>query len=417
MKKINVILFVLTFSSILFSQWEKIDFHKRSPYKLLETSLGLFAATTNNIYISKDNGISWDSLSSISSIGVSKILQVGDVLLVNTSRALIWPVMIPSLFRSDDFGKTWYSVHDAVYGGQSMTFFNSRVYADLDGKLYSSNDTGKTWNLLNTSSFFPNQIAEVLSDGFFLYVRINSQALYRSVDNGSTWDSLKINFPNHFYDVLAQDSCIYVGTYSDGFYISRDRGNNWQGASTGLPDSSGFSALHFIGDNIIASVSKDFQQSVYRYNLRENKWYLFNEGFSIKYSDWIYDFASNDKYLFLTTDSSVWRRPVSDLITDIHNTNYQLIKNVVLYQNYPNPFNPITTIRYSIPKAEHVTLKIYDELGKEVSTLVNENEEAGNHEVQFNSQANDNKQLASGIYFYRLTTGNFSAVKKIILLK
>ena len=89
-----------------------------------------------------------------------------------------------------------------------------------------------------------------------------------------------------------------------------------------------------------------------------------------------------------------------------------------LEQNYPNPFNPTTTIRYSIPKLEYVTLKVYDELGKEVLTLVDENKEAGNYEVQFNSlQTTINKQLASGIYFYWLTAGSFTRVNKMLLIK
>jgi len=83
-----------------------------------------------------------------------------------------------------------------------------------------------------------------------------------------------------------------------------------------------------------------------------------------------------------------------------------------LWQNYPNPFNPTTTIQYAIPKAEHVTLKVYDELGKEVSTLVDENKEAGQYRVNFNGSS-----LASGIYYYRISAGPFNEVKKLMLLK
>ncbi len=83
-----------------------------------------------------------------------------------------------------------------------------------------------------------------------------------------------------------------------------------------------------------------------------------------------------------------------------------------LFQNYPNPFNPTTTIQYAIPKAEHVTLKVYDELGREVTTLVNENKEAGQYRVNFNGS-----NFASGIYFYRITAGSFSQAKKLMLLK
>ena len=83
-----------------------------------------------------------------------------------------------------------------------------------------------------------------------------------------------------------------------------------------------------------------------------------------------------------------------------------------LAQNYPNPFNPTTTIQYAIPKAEHVTLKVYDELGNEVTTLVNENKVAGQYKVSFNGS-----NLASGIYYYRIAAGDFTEVKKLMLLK
>ncbi len=85
-----------------------------------------------------------------------------------------------------------------------------------------------------------------------------------------------------------------------------------------------------------------------------------------------------------------------------------------LSQNYPNPFNPTTTIQYSIPKAEHVTLKVYDVVGREVATLIDENKGAGSYNVRFSVVS---KPLASGIYFYRITAGSFTATKKLILLK
>lgn len=83
-----------------------------------------------------------------------------------------------------------------------------------------------------------------------------------------------------------------------------------------------------------------------------------------------------------------------------------------LYQNYPNPFNPATTITYSIKKDGLVTLRVFDILGKEVATLVNENQSAGYYSVEFNAQ-----ELSSGIYFYSITSGKFMATKKLILLK
>ena len=91
-----------------------------------------------------------------------------------------------------------------------------------------------------------------------------------------------------------------------------------------------------------------------------------------------------------------------------------------LSQNYPNPFNPVTKIKYSIPYVETrhasslqiVTLKIYDLLGREVATLVEEEKPAGEYEIEFNAA-----NLPSGIYFYQLKAGQYSETKKMILLK
>jgi hypothetical protein len=84
----------------------------------------------------------------------------------------------------------------------------------------------------------------------------------------------------------------------------------------------------------------------------------------------------------------------------------------VLHQNYPNPFNPSTIIRYSIPTSDFITIKVYDVLGNEIVTLVNEEKTAGNYEVKFNSNG-----LSSGIYFYTLHSGNFIETRKMNILK
>lgn len=87
-------------------------------------------------------------------------------------------------------------------------------------------------------------------------------------------------------------------------------------------------------------------------------------------------------------------------------------KAFVLHQNYPNPFNPTTTISYSIPEDSHVTLGLYDLLGRVVQILVDERQEAGAHEVPV-----DASSLASGVYFYRIQSGTFAQTKKLILLR
>jgi len=94
---------------------------------------------------------------------------------------------------------------------------------------------------------------------------------------------------------------------------------------------------------------------------------------------------------------------------DIHSV---LAAQYKLYQNYPNPFNPTTAISFQLPAYSHVKLKVFDLLGREVATLVNEEKAPGNYEVIFNAQ-----NLSSGIYFYRMEAGSFSQTKKLLFLK
>jgi len=84
----------------------------------------------------------------------------------------------------------------------------------------------------------------------------------------------------------------------------------------------------------------------------------------------------------------------------------------VLEQNYPNPFNPSTVISYSIPTASNVSVKVFDVLGNLITTLVNQNQEAGNYKIYFNAG-----ELSNGIYFYKIQAGSFIDIKKMLLLK
>jgi len=87
-------------------------------------------------------------------------------------------------------------------------------------------------------------------------------------------------------------------------------------------------------------------------------------------------------------------------------------KEYRLYQNYPNPFNPSTTISFSIPENGIVKLIVYDILGKEIRTLINDYKQSGNYNITFNGS-----NLPSGVYFYRLETGNYFEIKKMVLIK
>lgn len=100
------------------------------------------------------------------------------------------------------------------------------------------------------------------------------------------------------------------------------------------------------------------------------------------------------------------------VVTGVEGYTTELPKEFQLFQNYPNPFNPVTSIKFDIPKSTFVKMKVYDILGKEVAELVNTDMEAGRYEVNW-----DGTNLASGIYFYRIETKDFTKVMKMVLLK
>jgi hypothetical protein len=108
-------------------------------------------------------------------------------------------------------------------------------------------------------------------------------------------------------------------------------------------------------------------------------------------------------------DSGVYR---GTLMTSVDYIPSERTNAVVLSPNYPNPFNPTTTIGYAIPKLAKVSLKVYDVLGREVLTLVDGLQEAGYHHVSLNAT-----HFASGIYFYKITAGPFTDVKKLVVVR
>ncbi|MBM4159289.1 MAG: T9SS type A sorting domain-containing protein, partial [Ignavibacteria bacterium] len=96
----------------------------------------------------------------------------------------------------------------------------------------------------------------------------------------------------------------------------------------------------------------------------------------------------------------------------IENLNGQVADNYKLYQNFPNPFNTMTNVKFQMSKSGVVEIKVFDLLGREVKTLINEYKQPGTYQVSFNAEG-----LTSGIYFYKMTMGDFSETKKLVFAK
>ncbi|MBS3944653.1 MAG: T9SS type A sorting domain-containing protein [Melioribacter sp.] len=129
---------------------------------------------------------------------------------------------------------------------------------------------------------------------------------------------------------------------------------------------------------------------------------------------WIYySVSGKDGYIFLF----LIRAYVSSVVSNVSEPIEILPSAFALDQNYPNPFNPETVISFSLPKSSNVQIKIYDVLGNEIRTLINEERIAGKHNIYWNATDNSGKRVSSGVYFYTISADNFTQTKKMVLMK
>jgi len=177
---------------------------------------------------------------------------------------------------------------------------------------------------------------------------------------------------------------------------------HWNSPNTGATNSSGFTALpagefydqvfQFMNDYALIWSSTEVSATVAR-----ERFLAYNNNASLTY-----DWNKSAKYPI---------RCIKNSVTNIENESIG-IKGFELFQNHPNPFNPSTKISFQLPSQSSVTLKVYDVLGNEISTLVSEEKPSGNYEIEFYAN-----KLVAGLYFYQLKTENYIETKKMVLLK
>ena len=162
--------------------------------------------------------------------------------------------------------------------------------------------------------------------------------------------------------------------------------------------------------------------SVYQANInpvfqKTGTWYDYFTGDSIIVNDINNPILLQPSQYFIYTTVKL-PKPDLDIVSGIDDEKSKIVvNNFNLEQNYPNPFNPSTIIRYSIVSPSIVTLKIYDILGREVKTLVNQEQNNGTYEVNWNGDNEFGNKVSTGVYFYKIDAGTYSDVKKMLLIK
>lgn len=233
--------------------------------------------------------------------------------------------------------------------------------------------------------------------------------IFLSVNGENSWTPINNGLPSVLFirKLQVSDTKIIAAT-SYGVYITTNKGNNWN--SAGLPQSDILS-LAVSGTDIFAGTS---YEGIFFTNNYGTTWISKNQGFP--QPPGVYAMIIANNYIFLSyyysgNSGPIYRRLYSEII-GINNNTAELPETFSLQQNYPNPFNSSTTIMYKIPKTCFVIIIVFDALGREVETLVNEKQNAGVYEVTLNAS-----QYSSGMYYYKLTADNFSETKKMSIIK
>ena len=333
-------------------------------WSLAVSDTNLFAGTNSGgVYRSTNKGTSWTQVDSgLTETSVHALAVSGTDLFAGTDGGA-------GVYRSTNSGTSWTADSNGLkYTGVSaLAVLDTNLFGGTDDAIFllpGSRDTA--WNDVFQPSFLYVSSFAVLGTNIFagseagVFLSTNSGASWTPVDSGLTNSS-----DLYYVNALAvAGTNLFAGTIG-GVFLSTNSGTSWTRVDTSFTNIS-VNALAVSGTNLFAGINA----------------------------------------------SGAWRRPLSEMITSVERLSSDLPMHFSLAQNFPNPFNPTTVISYQLSALSSVSLRVYDILGREVATLVNEKQNAGKYSVTF-----DGSRLASGVYFYRLVAGSHYATKKLLLLK
>jgi photosystem II stability/assembly factor-like uncharacterized protein len=345
--------------------------------------------------------------------------------------------------------------YDVYFQSEQVGF----VVGGEPGRIYKTVNNGQTWSEIIDSSSSTFLDISFANDSTGITLGWNN-SLAKTTNKGLTWERFFLGTFDSFYGVNYRLPKVWIigGTYN---YILNSDNNGLKWFPQMKIDAVSFTDIHFINDTVgwavgtsgtilkttnsgnplvgypiipilIHPSNNEVNVSLPVYFEWENidySTYELQVSVDSLFSELLLDIRLIDNFYFisLTFNSDFfWRVKSENLngysewseiykfttgITDVDeagNISYKF----KLEQNFPNPFNPTTKLKYSIPLSENVQIKIFDILGLEVMTLINEYKKAGTYEIEFNAN-----NLSSGIYFYRIISGEYIETKKMLLLR
>jgi len=281
------------------------------------------------------------------------------------------------------------------------------VFFVFSDSLYYSSDRGETfearstpmpeWSILDFLAVSPH-------DAGVVFVGAYGSPVFRSNDTGNAWTAVleeEIS-PIKFSTV---DPALLFTTGTDGVLKSTDLGETWENILTG-----DFRCVEIKKDDSSEVFAGSAAGEIYRSTDGGINWHIYNNTFSQLPVNDLFSMPDCDT-LVVGTSFGVFKVYDSFLL-DIEEQHTNVPGRFELHQNYPNPFNPSTTIRFEIPDGGVVNLSVFDLLGREIATLVNEKLDPGSHAREW-----DAGSVPSAVYFYRLISNGFSRTKQMVLIK
>jgi len=423
-KAIYVLITVIISTGITFSQtWTELTSGVTvSLNSVSASSQGSVWACGNSgtVIRTTNGGANWTS---VGSAPISNTLALYNIFGIDSMNALVTGSTSTATFvyRTANGGTNWTQVFtqtpgfiDAIWMGNSQTGF---MYGDPVGgrwSLWGTVTGGLTWD--SAQFYLPQNGSEAGWNNAFYFDNIG-QAVWFGTNNTRIYRSTNlILWSTEATTGQANSSALWFNNSTQGMMggtgmmYTTNSGANWSATTAALPGSGNIIGISGVGDNwwvvrqagIIYFSPDDGNSWSSQYTAPTGNYYDMTKsrnGAAVFY-------AVRDNGGISKGTGFVGINPVS----------YVIPKQYMLFQNFPNPFNPSTKIEFSIPAGNAnvgtVQLKVYDILGREVATLVNESLNPGQYEISF-----DASNLASGSYFYRLTAGSFTDVKKMMVVK
>ncbi|MBL7128192.1 MAG: T9SS type A sorting domain-containing protein [Ignavibacteria bacterium] len=423
-----IIIFLMAFvTSVSFSQWIQLQSGTtQSLYDIcfINESTGIAVGSNGIILRTTNNGLNWTTIpSSITQSIFSTCFPS-----ITTGYASDYTGYV---IKTSNSGSSWFNATGCGINVRSISFINALTGITGGGGnlMCYSTDGGSSWNPRYTPS--PHMVSGVhYFNASMLMVCVTDMPgalIYKSTNTGYNWSTvlmlnnsgLNISYTLsyiYFKDDntgFATGSNYYYGTTWGQIYRSTNSGNNWELVSNiGSAAGNNINAVHF-GDNSIGFAAGSNGMILRSTNSGAN-WVSQTSGTTATLNG---IFMINALTGYACGANGLILKTTNGGVTGVEPISNKTPSDFKLYQNYPNPFNPITKIRFDIPKSSFVKIVVYNSLGKEVGVLVSEKLNAGSYEVNWPAPLGDGSGNPSGVYFYRLVTGDFVDVKMMVFLK